>query len=164
LTVRRFRARPFGRLAAVAIAATVAVTVCLVTPGGASADGEDRRIVVEPPIANPGDKLSIHGEFLWTDDMVNASIVGRAGAARSIGTATTLGSGALEMRARVPDDMPSGVYEVVVTSSAGELVSVELVVQPALAILPFVAIGGGLAAAAFALSTAWRRREAMPRP
>lgn len=115
--------------------------------------------MVEPAVANPGDELSIHGEFLWTDASVSASIVGRAGAARSIGTATTLGSGALEMRARVPDDMPLGVYEVVVTSSTGESVSVELVIQPELPILPLLAVGGSLLAVALVVLAASRRRS-----
>jgi len=88
---------------------------------------------------------------------VSASIVGWAGAARSIGTATTLGNGALEMGARVPDDMPSGVYEVVVTSSTGESVEVELVIEPDLPVLPLVALAGGLAAASLALGLAYPR-------
>jgi hypothetical protein len=152
---RRFARRPV-RLAIVALLSGAAA--CLSTAGAALADGEDRRIVVEPPIANPGDQLSIHGEFLWTEDTVSASIVGRAGAERSVGTATTLGNGALEMRARVPDDMPSGVYEVVVTSSSGETVSVELVIQADFPILPLLALAGAFGVVAVVALAAWRRK------
>ncbi len=130
----------------------------------AAADGPSTRIVVEPPIASPGDELSIHGEALWTDDTVSASIVGRAGAARPIGTAMTLGSGALEMRARVPDDMPRGVYEVVVTSSSGASVSVELVIEPELPLLPLVAIAGAFAVVALVVVAGMRRQRATSDP
>jgi hypothetical protein len=68
------------------------------------------------------------------------------------------------MQARVPDDMPSGVYEVVVRSSAGESASVELVVQPALPILPLLAIVGALAVVAVVAIGTRRRQPSNGRP
>jgi hypothetical protein len=124
----------------------------------AAADGASTRIVVEPPIARPGDEISIHGASLWTEATVTATLEGRAGAARMIGLATTGPNGALEMRTRLPDDLPAGVFVLVVTNGVGERVEVELVVEPAIPLIPIAAVGSAIVVAIAVGGSMLRRR------
>lgn len=124
------------------------------------------RIVVEPPIAHPGDDLVVHGQFLWTDQPVTVAIVSSAGISRQIGSSMTLGDGSLEARVRVPVDLATGVTEIVVTNSVGETAAVELVVTPVGLSMPVgVAVAAVIALALLAALGAGRlagRRRVTP--
>ncbi|TAL11955.1 MAG: hypothetical protein EPO00_02645 [Chloroflexota bacterium] len=144
-----------------------AVAACLLTgvmAERAFADIPATRIVIEPPVAHPGDQVTIHGAYLWTDSHVVISIVGRAGASRTIGSATTFGDGSLEANARVPSDMPDGRFRVVVTSEAGDFVDVELVVEAPFPVIPAFSVLGGVMAALFVARSMWHRRAAGRHP
>ena len=159
--VTRLRPRQFVRISG---ALSGVMLIGLISTGFVAADAPSTRIVVEPPVVHPGEEVTIHGTFLWTDADVSVSIVGRAGAARIIGTAATLGDGSLEMRARVPDDMPAGIFRVVVTTSSGDTVDVELVIDPPFPFVPTAAAVAAILAVSWVLrSTSRRRREADPR-
>jgi hypothetical protein len=96
-------------------------------------------VVVEPAVAAPGTDLAIHGDFLWTDMPVTVSLAGAQAPRDPIATATTDGTGHLEVRAVLPD-MRAGKYRVVVTAATGETVEADLIVETTDLILP-LAIG-----------------------
>lgn len=141
-------------------ACSIALVFGLAWAGGVLADIPATRIVVEPPIAHPGEAIAVHGAFLWTDADVTVTLVGRAGASRTIGSAVTRGDGSLEMTTRVPDDMPTGTFRVAVMTSSGDSVDVELVIEPPFPIIPAAVITGSLLAVILVWRSALKRRVA----
>jgi hypothetical protein len=140
------------------VRAAVLVGLMASTPivaGGSGASG----IIVEPPIAHPGDEISIHGENLWTDATVTVSVVGRAGATRALPGGITGGNGTLELRARLPEDLPAGRFQIIVTNEAGEQVGTELIVEPAVPVVPIAIALAALGAVALVAISARRRQR-----
>ncbi len=126
----------------------------------ARADGADTAIVVEPQVVHPGDVVTIHGPALWTEVPVTASLVSATGASRLLGAGTTGPDGSLEMRARLPDDVPAGIFRVVLAEPGGDTREVELVVEPALPLIPVAALLGAVLVVALVVRSALRRRGA----
>jgi len=144
---------------AVPFAATLMFLVLLVLAPSVMAHGS-QTLVVEPPVAEPGTNLSIHGDYLWTDMEVVITLSGPTAPGDPIGTAVTDGTGHLEATATLPEVRP-GNYEVVVTAASGETVSTGLVVPSPAVVLP-IAIGFGLLALVVVGFGAWTRRRHAP--
>ena len=111
-------------------------------------------------MAAPGDELAIHGDYLWTDMHVTVSVAGTSAPPQPMATATTDGTGHLEVRALVPD-LRAGNYRVIVTASTGEQLEADLVVQSPDMALP-VAIGF-LALLAVVVGAGWYTRRGSAR-
>jgi hypothetical protein len=143
----------------------LAAVACLT--GGALAHG-GQIVVVEPAVAAPGTELSIHGDFLWTDMPVTVTVSGAAAPREPIATATTDGTGHLEVRAVLPD-LRAGTYTVVVTAASGETIEAGLVVESSSLAMP-LAIGFGalligvVALGAVARARSGRRRHVVRPP
>ena len=114
-----------------------------------------RSLVVDPPIARPGQVLGVHGAFLWTDETVVISLVGADGSGVRLGDTTTDGSGSLETTVTLPDDTRPGTYRIRATASNGDSADAELVVDPGLQLPVLIAIG--LAVAAVVGLLGWTR-------
>lgn len=120
---------------------------------------ESGQVVVEPPVARPGDDLSVHGSDLWTDAVVTIALVARDGDALPLGTAVTTGDGSLEMVALLPDDVAAGRYQVVVTDGAGDHAEVQLLVDAPQSVGPIAVVVPASSVGALAGGVAWWRRR-----
>lgn len=106
---------------------------------------EAGKLVVEPPVALPGEKVTIHAEALWTEVPVTITLVDAAGAERGLTSGATNDAGALEVASRLPDDLSPGTWEILVENDAGEHVEGQVVVRaPDPPFLP-IALGAGVA-------------------
>ncbi len=121
---------------------------------------EAGKLVVEPPIARPGEEVTIHAEALWTEVPVTVTLVDAAGAERGLTSGATNDAGALEIASRLPDDVQPGTWEVVVENEAGEHVEGQVVVRASDPPYLLIALGAGLVlAAAVILGIVLRRRR-----
>jgi len=97
-------------------------------------------VVITPPIVEPGDEITIQGGALWTELPVEVTLVHQDGGSRTIGSGMTAGDGSLFMTAVLPDDIPDGPYQVIVTNPYGESTHGSVVVRSAVQALP-IALG-----------------------
>ena len=108
------------------------------------------RLVVEPPVVAPGDAINVHGDALWTESPVTVTLVDGSGTQRTVATSVTSAAGALEIATRVPDDLATGTWEVVVANDAGEHVEGQVIVRSS---IPIAALVGGAVVVAATATT-----------
>ena len=137
---------------------TLLAALLILAPAALAHGG--REVVVEPPVADPGTQLSIHGDYLWTDMPVAITLSGPSAPREPIATAMTDGTGHLEATAILPEVRP-GNYELVVTADSGETVSAGLVVRARSVALPILA-GFAVLALVVIGAGAWTRRRRTP--
>ncbi len=139
------------------MAAAVLALALLGTAASAVSGHSGGTLVVEPPVAKPGDPLLVHGTFLWSDAAVTIDLVAADGSATPLGTGATNGNGALETAVVLPESVRPGTYAVRLSEPAGDTREVELVVDPGLQI-PVAWLVGGMVAAVLVLVTVARLR------
>lgn len=139
------RPRPHRRLPLSRVAAALSVPLALLgllTAGAPAAGHGADGVFVEPPIAQPGQELLIHGTYLWSDATITLTLVAIDGTSSPMGTTTTDGNGTLSTPQRLPEDTRPGSYMILLQTASGETRHVDLVVEPRPG-LPVPALAGG---------------------
>ena len=124
-------------------------------------------LVVEPPVAQPGQTLDVHGSYLWTDRAVKIVLLAIDGTMWTLGDAETNGNGDLESNVVLPTDLPDATYSILARAANGEDAHVELVIRRASDATATLVIGGMAIAlvallVAFVAAVVLRRRRAIP--
>jgi hypothetical protein len=113
----RIRIPSAGRRVAVAVLAAIGLAIDAGAVGG---HGGYVDLVITPPIVEPGDEISIQGQALWTELPVDVDLVHDDGGRRRLGSGMTAPDGSLSMTVVLPDGIPDGAYQVIVTNPYGE--------------------------------------------
>ena len=125
-------------------------------------------LVVEPPVAQPGQRLNVHGSYLWTDRAVKIVLLAIDGTMWTLGEAETTGNGDLESSVMLPPDLPDATYSILARAANGEDAHVELVIRRAGDSTTATLLIGGAAIAlvtflvALVAAVVLRRRRAIP--
>jgi len=124
-------------------------------------------LVVEPPVAQPGQTLDVHGSYLWTDRAVKIVLLAIDGTMWTLGDAETNGNGDLESSVVLPADLPDATYSILARAANGEDAHVELVIRrggdaTATLVIGGVAIALVVLLVAFVTAVVLRRRRAIP--
>ncbi len=124
-------------------------------------------LVVEPPVAQPGQTLNVHGSYLWTDRAVKIVLLAIDGTMWTLGDAETNGNGDLESSVVLPADLPDATYSILARAANGEDAHVELVIRregdaTATLVIGGVAIALVALLVAFVAAVVLRRRRAIP--
>jgi len=125
-------------------------------------------LVVEPPVAQPGQTLDVHGSYLWTDRAVKIVLLAIDGTMWTLGDAETNGNGDLESSVVLPADLPDATYSILARAANGEDAHVELVIRHGDDSATSTLLIGGVAIAlvaflvAFVAAVVLRRRRATP--
>jgi len=123
-------------------------------------------LVVEPPVAQPGQTLDVHGSYLWTDRAVKIVLLAIDGTMWTLGDAETNGNGDLEASVVLPADLPDATYSILARAANGEDAHVELVIRrggdaTATLVIGGVAIALVVLLVLFVAAVVLRRRRAI---
>jgi hypothetical protein len=132
---------------------------------GVAAHG-NKGLVVEPPVAEPGSAIKVHGSYLWTDRAVKIVLLAIDGTMWTLGEGSTGGNGDLETNVVLPPDLPDATYSILARAANGEDAHVELVIRGAgggaqTGIVVGAAAGVVALVVAFTAAVVIRRRRAI---